>query len=57
MNDMKKGNEKMKIKLMEIQKIAKELKAENPELKHKEAIKKAWEQMKKKSDTLHSLME
>ena len=29
MNDMKKGNEKMKIKLMEIQKIAKELKATN----------------------------
>lgn len=36
-----------KEKFQEAQKIAKELKAKDPSLKHTDAVKKAWEIMKK----------
>ncbi len=39
--------QKMKGKFIEAQRIAKELKAKNPNLKHIEAVKQAWIQMKK----------
>ena len=34
--------------LVEVQKIAKQLKAKNPNLKHTEAVALAWKQMKEK---------
>jgi len=34
--------------LKEVQKIAKEMKAKDPKLKHTEAVKKAWKQIKEK---------
>lgn len=34
--------------LKEVQKIAKQLKAKNPNLKHTEAVALAWKQVKKK---------
>jgi len=34
--------------LVEVQKIAKQLKAKNPKLKHTEAVSLAWKELKKK---------
>lgn len=34
-------------KLREVQKIAKELRAKNPKMKHTEAVKQAWKLIKK----------